>query len=263
MQRTDDLTFDEKDIPLKEDVSYLGETLGEAIKDLAGEDVFEDVEWIRKKTISLRESFDPEEEQKLKNFIKDKDTDRLFLILKAFSLYFQLINLAEDNHRIRRKRHYERISEGTQIRSIPWTIKQLKEQGASAEEVQDALNKLDIQLVFTSHPTEIKRKTIIDKLRWIAQELRNLDDDDLIPFEERVSESRIRAAVNSLWQTRDRREKRVQVLDEVDNTLIYFEQTIFRELPRLYRRMANALEDYYPDHDFEIPTFLTFGNWAG
>lgn len=263
LRRNDELTFDEKDIPLKDDVSYLGETLGDAIKELAGEDVFEDVEWIRKRTIQLREEFDEEVEQELLDFIEDKSTNRLFKVLKAFSLYFQLINLAEDNHRIRRKRHHERTTEGLQVRSIPWTIKKLKEDGADAEQIQEMLDELDIQLVFTSHPTEIKRKTIIDKLRWIAKELRNLDHDDIIPFERDMSESRIRSAVNSLWQTRDRREKRVQVLDEVENTLIYFDQTLFRELPRLYRRMANALEEYYPDHDFDLSTFLQFGNWAG
>lgn len=263
MRRTDDLIFEEKDVPLKEDVSYLGESLGESIKQLAGEDVFEDVEWIRKKTISLREDFDEDEEKELLNFLEKKSTRRLSLILKAFSLYFQLINLAEDNHRIRRKRHYERISEGLQVRSIPWMIQQLKEKGVSAEEVQQTLDQLLIQLVFTSHPTEIKRTTVIDKLRLVAEELRNLDDEHIVPFEKKVSQSRIFSTINSLWQSRDRRERRVQVLDEVDNNLIYFRQTLFQELPRLYRRLSDALEQYYPDYDFELTSFLEFGSWAG
>ncbi len=263
MTRSERVEFSEKDLPLRDDVSFLGSTLGEAIRSLAGEDVFEDVEWIRQRTISLREDFDEEEESELQDFLADRTTRRLFEILKAFSLYFQLINLAEDNHRIRRKRHYERVSGGVQARSIPWAIEQLKEQNADPEHVQAILDRLDIRLVFTSHPTEIKRKTIIDKLRWIAGELRDLDSDDLIPFEEQLSRERIRAAVQSLWQTRDRRERRVHVLDEVDGILLYFRQTLFDELPRLYRRIQNALDDQFPEHEFDLPMFLRFGSWSG
>ncbi len=263
MQRSEELTFDEKDRPLREEVNHLGETLGETIKDLAGEEVFEDVEWIRQKCIQLRESFSEAEEQELRSFIEKRSTDRLFEILKAFSLYFQLINLAEDNHRIRRNREYERDEDQDQVHSLPWLVKQLKERGVSAERVQEILNTLEICPVFTSHPTEIKRKTVIDKLEFIANQLRYLDNTSPTPFEEEISELRIKTSVNSLWQTRFRQERRVRVMEEVESNLHYFDRTLLEETPKLYRRLERALNRTYPEYDFDLPMFLKFGSWAG
>jgi len=263
MERAEELTFDEKDLPLREEVNYLGRSLGETIKDLAGEDVFEDVEWIRKKCIRLREEFSEEEEEELRSFIEQRDTDRLFDILKAFSLYFQLINLAEDNHRIRRNRAYERDREEEQRHSLPWVVRRMKEKGVSAEEMQSILHDLDISLVFTSHPTEIKRKTVIDKLEYIANELRDLDSTRPTPFERDVSDLKIKTSINSLWQTRFRQERRVRVLEEVKSTLYYFDRTLLEETPKLYRRLDRALRQAYPEHDFDLPMFLRFGSWSG
>lgn len=263
MQRSEELTFDEKDKPLRDEVNYLGKTLGETIRDLAGEEVLEDVEWIRQKCIQLRESFSEEDEQELRSFIEERSTDRLFEILKAFSLYFQLINLAEDNHRIRRNREYERNDEHEQQHSLPWLVKQLKDREVSAERVQEILNDLEICPVFTAHPTEIKRKTVIDKLEFIANQLRYLDNASPTPFEEEVSELRIKTSVNSLWQTRFRQESRVRVMEEVESILNYFDRTLLEETPKLYRRLERALNSAYPDHDFDIPMFLKFGSWAG
>ncbi|MGJ3241813.1 MAG: phosphoenolpyruvate carboxylase [Opitutales bacterium] len=263
LRRTGKPAFEEKAIPLKQDVRYLGETLGQTIRELEGEEVFEAVEWIRQRAIALREDYNEQAEQELLTFLAELPSHRLFVILKAFALYFQLINLAEDNHRIRRKRHYERETGGKQPRSVPWTIEKLKKDGVGANAIQQMLDHLDIQLVFTSHPTEIKRKTVIAQLRWIAEELRELDRQDLIPVERDRAEAGIRAAVNALWQTRDRREKKVEVLDEVDGTLIYFDETLFHEIPQLFRQMSDALATHYPDHTFRLPSFFRFGSWSG
>lgn len=258
-----DLDFPPKDRPLREDVSQLGSMLGHSIRTLAGEDVYRDVEHIRKIAIELRQDYDRETHESLLSFIDGKSTERLLKILKAFSLYFQLSNIAEDNHRIRRNRETELDTESLQERSIPWCIKQLHDRGTPPEAVQDLLERLDIRLVFTSHPTEIKRKNIIEKLRILADELADRDRGSQTPFERKESETRIQAVINALWQTRDRRDHPVQVIDEVDNILLYFTETVIEVLPELYRRIDSALDRYYPDYDFDVPTFLRFGSWAG
>ncbi|MFB6345225.1 MAG: phosphoenolpyruvate carboxylase [bacterium] len=257
------LEFPDKDEPLREDVSFLGESLGESIRTLAGDEVYQDVEHIRQQCIELREEYNQTTHDELLDFIRDKSTERLLKILKAFSLYFQLINIAEDNHRIRRNRSAEMDPSQPHDRSLPWLIKTLRQEDTPPKRVQELLNRLDIQLVFTSHPTEIKRKNIINKLRLLADELFRRDNVQLTPFEKKQSDRSIQSVINSLWQTRDRRTQAVEVLDEVDNILLYFSETVFDVVPELHRRLESALSEYYPGYDFELPNFLRFGSWAG
>lgn len=249
-----------KDEPLREDVNFLGESLGDAIRSLAGPDVFEDVEELRKLAIRRRRGEDLSET--IDEFLEARSTERLLKILKAFSLYFQLINLAEDNHRIRRNRRKEQRDQPRK-RSLREAVRRLHERGLSAGEVQERLSTVDLRLVFTSHPTEIKRRNIIEKLRKLSEHLRRRDDDrEGLTRAGRRGDS-VQSLVNALWLTRDRRDHSVRVLDEVDNILLYFEKTILTVLPRLYRELHEVLREYYPDHEFEVSPVLRFGSWAG
>lgn len=254
------VNFGPEDRPLRDEVSRLGELLGNTIRRRAGEDVFRDVEWLRRRAIEGRKNGNVPVDT-LRDRLKDRSPDHLGDVLRAFVLYFQLINLAEDNHRVRRRRAHEREGEFGP-RDIEGTIADLARSGVDAEEMGTLLNRLDVEPVMTAHPTEIKRRTIIHHLRSAADLLRD-DRNPQTPFESRDDRERFQATMNALWETELRRGDDVTVMDEVNNVLMYFERTLFEVVPSFYRRLEAALQEHYPDAKPDVPSFLHFGSWAG
>ncbi|MSP14329.1 MAG: phosphoenolpyruvate carboxylase [Chloroflexi bacterium] len=248
---------------LSQDIHLLGDVLGEVIISQEGPQIFELEESIRALTKAVRSGQEASETELL-SLTAGLDSTSAFPILKAFTKYFQLVNLAEEHHRLRilrsrEKQEYPRPRRESILEVVGW----LRDRGLSGAEVQKLLQGLAIRLVFTAHPTEAKRRTVLRKLRQIGSILYNLELQDLLPRERQNQREAIRELVLALWQTDETHPRRPTVLEEVINGLYYFEYSLFRILPQLYAEIEQALHEVYPAEQFTVPSFLTFGSWIG
>ncbi|MCS6860400.1 MAG: phosphoenolpyruvate carboxylase [Abditibacteriales bacterium] len=250
--------------PLSQDIHLLGDTLGEVLLHLEGQPVFAVEEQLRATAKRLRRNFSPADARRLERLARRLDVDTATKVLRAFTIYFQLVNEAEQKEIVRVNRERE-LRAGRQPRpeSITEAIHQFKRNGVTAEEVQSLLDRLRIQPVLTAHPTEAKRRTVLEKLKRIAELLDALDANQLLPIEQKRLTHEIRSHVTTLWQTDEVRATPLTVLDEVENGLFFFDQTIFDLVPLLHEQMQEALARYYPHHAFRVPPFLRFGSWVG
>jgi phosphoenolpyruvate carboxylase len=190
----------------------------------------------------------------------------MLALSKAFTTYFQLVNLAEEQQRVHvlREREYRAHQQNVPMgETISHAIQRLHQEGLSADDVQKLLNELFIAPVFTAHPTESKRRTILLKLKQIADALNALNYQTLLPAEEESIVQEIRENIVLLWQSDESRDRRPTVLDEVREGLFYFEATLFQLVPRIYDELERALGQFYPDVTFTIPPFLRYGSWIG
>ncbi|MEX1015646.1 MAG: phosphoenolpyruvate carboxylase [Phycisphaeraceae bacterium] len=250
------------DQPLRRDVRMLGYELGHVLRRHAAEGLYDLVERIR--LVSKRRRLgDPAADERLRQTIASLDENQLGELIRALACFFDLTNLAEDRHRIRVLRQRERaLAPAPQAESIGAAIESLKAQGLDAPAVQAMLDKLDIELVFTAHPTEAKRRTVRNTLNRLRDDLVELDRTDLLPREREALLSRIRADLDCLWETDTLRPRKPTVLEEVERS-IFVADSVWRIGPRLYRAMRDALARAYPDHAFRLPVFLHFGTWIG
>jgi phosphoenolpyruvate carboxylase len=245
---------------LRRDVHALGEKLGEAIAALEGAPALTLVEDIRKLARGRR-SNDPPTEQALSDTVVTLDLQQIETVVRAFTVFFDLANLAEDRQRVRILRRREKEQQvGSE--SIAAAIAELKRSGFHADQVQEALDRLSIELVFTAHPSEAKRRAIRAKLRRMREYIRELDREDLIPRERGEMEDRLRTELTILWQTEFLRPRRPTVLEEVDRCLSLAPR-IWSVVPWIYESLRNALEVNYPGQTFKLPVFLKFGSWVG
>lgn len=249
---------------LSRDIHLLGDTLGAILHALEGAEIFEMEERIRLLAKRWRGEGDPSTFATLAQVCASLSPEQAYPILKAFTTYFHLVNLAEEHHRVRvlRKRAAQAPQRPLKD-SIAEAVIYLRDRGLSAEEMQRLLNHLQIELVFTAHPTESKRRSIMEKLRAISQALYRLETEHLLPHERDEVLSEIRTQVALLWLTDEVRARRPEVMDEVKNGLWYFTETLFQVVPEVYRALRRALEQAYPGSPFDIPPFLKFGSWIG
>lgn len=253
-----------KDEPLRRDVKFLGKILGDVLIMQEGEALFQHVERIRESTKELRSTFGPQVLRDAKAQISSLTPEMRKNVIRAFAIYFQLVNIAEQHHRVRRNRHYRRSPKGeVQPFSIESAIKRLKEKGASVAQVQETLSHLALELTITAHPTEAVRRTILDIHQRIAQDLMLLDDPQLTEARQEQIRERLIGEVHTLWQSDELRERKPTVLDEVRNGLFYVDETLFDVLPVVYQELERCLQQYYPDTNWQVPTFLRFGSWIG
>ena len=247
---------------LRRDVRLLGDMLGEVIRELAGADALEKVEEIRKISRERR-SGSTETECQLTKLIAALDEPAARIITRAFSIFFDLANLAEDRHRVRilRFREKERYPQ-PRSESIGESILKMRDAGFSAAEIQSSLDRLAIELVFTAHPSEAKRRTLRVKLRRMRQALEELDRTDLLPRERLKFENRLRTELAILWQSEFLRPSRPTVLQEVRRGLTIAPR-LWEVVPGIYGDLRRALKNYFPGHEFHIPVFLQFGSWIG
>ncbi|MES1254555.1 MAG: phosphoenolpyruvate carboxylase [Acidobacteriota bacterium] len=245
---------------LKRDVHMLGDKLGEAITALAGAPALALVEDIRKRARSRRAG-EPGAEQALAQAVAALDEREIQTVVKAFTVFFDLSNLAEDRHRIRVLRERER-TERIIGESIGAAIATLREAGFTPVRLQEALDRLSIDLVFTAHPSEAKRRAIRAKLRRMRRCIEELDRADLIPRERRDLETRLRTELTVLWQSEFLRPARPTVADEVDRCLSIVSR-VWDVVPHIYDALRRALESTYPGSAFTVPPFLRFGSWVG
>ncbi|MCW3061048.1 MAG: Phosphoenolpyruvate carboxylase [Capsulimonas sp.] len=247
------------------DVRTLGNALGNVLREQGGDALYERVEKIRALTKEARRNpgTDPAERE-LDELFDGMDFATALPVLKAFTTFFQLINLAElkEIARVNRRRSAE-ASDAPRRESIREAVQALKDAGTNVAQMESLVRTLSIQLVFTAHPTESKRRSVQQKLHRLSEVLTRQEDPLLSHSEAQSLEAEIAAEVEILWQTDEVRQRRLSVLDEARNVLFYFSQTLIRVTPRIYDDLRTALAEYYPGETFDIPTFLEYGSWIG
>ena len=262
------------DSRLRWTVRQLGNVLGETVVEQEGQAIFDLVEELRRLTRAQRQGDQNAGTQieRLTTRLVD-DLDGTLGVLKAFTSYFQLVNLAEEQQRVRvvRQRAARAEENGRPMpETIQAAVKRLRTAGTPAQEMRRLLDEMLIKPVFTAHPTEAKRRTILLKLLDLSRLLRELDDHVLLPSEKTRTWEQIREIVVSLWQSDVNRERRPDVLDEVREGLYFFDTTLFDLLPDIYLELQLSLQKEYPDDDDGVedpsgrpPTFLRYGSWIG
>ncbi len=254
--------------PLVEDIRLLGRILGDEIREQEGPAAFELIEKIRTLSVAFRRDADHEADKALKRLLKGLSGDQTVSVIRAFTYFSHLANLAEDRHHIRRRAIHERAGD-TQEGSLDVALSRLRWAGIAPKAISATLAQSYVSPVLTAHPTEVQRKSILDAERNIAQLLAERDEikmrgaffdtrkDALTARELAANETQMRARVTQLWQTRLLRFNKLTVADEIENALSYYESTFLREIPKLYANLEQLLGNQ-PVH-----SFLRMGQWIG
>jgi phosphoenolpyruvate carboxylase len=244
------------------DVRLLGDILGETIREQAGDAAFATVEGLRKAAIALRAGELEGGREAFARRFASLELEGLERVARAFTRYFHLINAAEEQERIRVLRQRDRAGAPPEG-SIAAAIDELEASGTTPDSVRELLGRLLVMPVLTAHPTEARRRTVLDHLGEVSWALDRLDDARLGARErERVLAS-LREAVLALHATEDARTSRPTPLDEVHALVHVFERTLLEETPAIYRELEDALARVWPDEKFEVGTFLRWGSWVG
>ncbi len=248
---------------LDEDIRLLGDLLEEAIEQASGSSVFA----LEERAQSLAESFRTGQEEagdELAALAGDVSLDDAEALIRAFTKYFQLVNLAEDNDRVRRLRSNEaEAAPGPRPGSLREAVHILRERGLDARGLQELLSGAEVTLVLTAHPTEARRRRTVEKLMRIFAGIRDLDERSLPPDEEHATRELLAAAIQELWSSDDARAVAPTVRDEVLGGLAYFPATLVHVVPRVYRELEAALAEEYPEDAITVPSLLSFGSWIG
>jgi phosphoenolpyruvate carboxylase len=253
-----------KDLPLRRDVRFLGMLLGKVLVEQEGERLFKIVEQLRRLFIQYREQPGHQGLSEAHKIISALTVDDAYRVTKAFAIYFELTNLAETNHRKRRRRAATSRADGPpQAGSFRGTLVRLKESGLSPDALTKALHQVQVTPVFTAHPTEVTRRTVLLKRRRIARCLELLDNLPLSAADAENYEQQILTEITALWQTDEVRLKRPTVNDEIHMGLDYFPMILFDTVPRLYAELEDSIRDVYPASARNLPDLLRFGSWIG
>jgi phosphoenolpyruvate carboxylase len=250
---------------LKAEIHRLGMALGSVIRQIEGPAIYEVVERLRKAAQDARAG-EPASDKQLESEVARLDLHEAYEVAMAFTTYFELVNIAEENFRIHRLRErraaVRRNPQAPPMReSLDAALAELRRRGVTVGQLQSILDRLQIELVVTAHPTEPKRRTMLTKLARLARQLRH----DTAPAEHRVTALDpfgLEREITSLWLTDRSRTNRPEVLDEVRSALWYFETALYDTVPLLEQELEQALARHYPGA--QAPTrWLTFGSWVG
>ena len=261
-------TKENSEIPLTEDIRLLGKILGDVVREQDGDAVYGLVEQIRKLSVSFHRDENQKANQELTRLLKGLSSDSAMKVLRAFTYFSHLANLAEDRHHIRRRVAYERMG-SYQDGSIPVAMKKLHAAGVTSKMISKTLEQSLISPVLTAHPTEVQRTSILEAERDIANLLtardqikesskaNNPQKDALLNKELKANEEQICARVLQLWHTRLLRFTKLTVADEIENALTYYETTFLREIPKIYAQLEDSLAGN------AVASFLKMGQWIG
>lgn len=250
------------DAPLHRDIRILGDLLGEVLVEQCGIDVFNHVEHIRKASKAFRQDPSDTSRQSLQSAVDTVPGEIRSDVIHAFSVYFQLVNLAEQNHRLRRRRAYER-SDQLQRGTFQEALTTLKSRAMTAEDAAELLDEVSMELILTAHPTEALRRSVLDKHTRIASCLERMDDPRSTELELSRMRDAIRTEIIALWQTRSVRKERISVIDEVRNGLYFLDQILFDVLPKVHQKLEQAVETTYEGSNMQVPSLIRFGSWMG
>lgn len=255
------IVFATPDIPLRDDVRRLGALVGDLLAEQVSTQFFDDVEQVRTRAIARRESDAPLSD--LNDALTGLPPERAEAMVRAFSTYFQVVNIAERVHRIRRRRDYQRAGTAApQPDGLQDALLNLKAQGVTLTELAQWLPRIDIEPVFTAHPTEAVRRALLEKEQLMVASLVDNLDGQRTPGEAAADAARFRMALTASWQTTDSSPVRPTVDDEREHVGFYLVQVLYRVIPVLYESLQQALLDTYGE-DLPLPRLLRFGTWVG
>jgi phosphoenolpyruvate carboxylase len=255
----------DKDAPLKDDIRLLGRLLGDVLRDQEGDDVFALVETIRQTAVRFRREADASAAEELDGMLKKLTREQTISVVRAFSYFSHLANIAEDQHHIRRRRAHLLAGSAPQQGSIAYALGKLKLAGVGQETVATFFQEALIAPVLTAHPTEVQRKSILDAEHDIARLLAERDLP-LTPKERVANMNLLHARITTLWQTRMLRYSKLTVSDEIENALSYYRITFLRELPGLYDDIDDELAAQYPGlatDGAQNNCYVQMGSWIG
>jgi phosphoenolpyruvate carboxylase len=246
------------------DIRLLGDMLGQVIRQVAGQEAFDLEEEVRAACKALRTSHSVAEARRLRQQLEPLSLPELRTLIRAFTVFFDLVNLAEQRARARVLRHRASSAHPRPPgESIEEALRQLRERGVTADALAAVLPEALVCPVFTAHPSEARRRTVLEKLWRIAAEMDRLERQELLPAEQEASRAAIFSEIEALWQSDLVRVLRPTVLDEVRQGLEVVEGALFEVVPRLYRELRRALTAVYPEVPGPVPALLRFGSWIG
>ena len=257
----------DKDLPLRNDIRLLGRLLGETVREQEGDDVFAIIERIRQTSVQLNQGAEPDAASvkriELESILNDLPRDTMISVVRAYSYFLHLANIAEDQHHIRRRRAHGLIGSTARDGSLIHAFDRIKEAGVPAKRIRDFFDHALVSPVLTAHPTEISRKCILQCQREISELLEQRDRMQLTPDEQEDNDFTLRSAILRLWRTRMLRPNRLAVVDEIKNGISFYDDTFFSELPRLYGQLQDLLNKRYPEENWKLPAFFKVGSWIG
>ncbi|WP_440224253.1 phosphoenolpyruvate carboxylase [Dokdonella sp. MW10] len=249
----------ETDQPLRDDVNRVGSLVGDIIAEQEGQPFLDEVERIRIAAIHRRETGAATAE--LERELTGADVAHASALVRAFSTYFQAVNVAERVHRIRRRRAYEMSGAAAQPGSLRDVLARLRDDGVSAQDVAACLSRLRIEPVFTAHPTEAVRRALLEKEHEVVRALVADIDGSRTPVERRADLERMRLALTAAWQTAELALEKPTVADELEHVGFYLTDVLYRVVPVFYEVFADALAEAGDAPD--LPAVLGFGTWVG
>lgn len=251
-----------KDVPLRDDIRLLGRILGDTLREQEGEATFALIESVRRAAVRFRKSQDDRDRDQLEQLLDALSPEETLLVVRAFSYFSQLSNIAEDLHHNRRRRAHLKAGSPPQEGSVQLVLEHIQEKKLGLAEVQAFFDKALISPVLTAHPTEVQRKSILNCQLVISKLLADRDRLDMTPEELEYNEEALHRFVLILWSTRMLRTSKLSVQDEVNNGLSFYDYTFLRELPKLYSGLEKQLESRFGQR-IALPPFLRVGSWIG
>ena len=254
----------EKDLPLRDDIRLLGRLLGDTVREQEGASIYDIVEQIRQTSIRFHRDNNAPARDELEAILDGLTPTQTIQIVRAFSHFSHLANIAEDQHHIRRTRAHAIAGSAPRVGSLAYAFDHARKMGVGVPELQAFFNSAHISPVLTAHPTEVRRKSTLNRELGIAELLNRRDRMVATPEEKDALEERLRRDIVTLWQTNLLRETKLTVLDEVLNGLSYYDYTFLRELPRLHSMLEDRLQALDPaGAAHEIESFIKIGSWIG
>ncbi len=256
-------TSPDKDLPLKEDIRFLGRLLGDTVREQQGQETFDIVETIRKNSISYLRDGDETAKQELNSLLDSLTPSQTVDVVRAFGYFSHLANMAEDQHHLRRTRHHELAKSPHRDGSLELAIERVVKEGATRDSLVDFFNDANLRAVLTAHPTEVRRQSTMAREIAMTDLLSKRDREGWTEDERQDIEDKLKRAVLILWQTNLIRQTKLTVLDEVSNALSYYDYTFFKELPKLYHRIESLIGDIDGTNAPTIKSFMKIGAWIG
>src|SRR5665213_2978530 len=257
--RGEDIAALEEDARLRNDIRLLGRILGDTVRDQEGADVFDLVERIRQTSIRFHRDEDRLARRELETILDSMSTSETVRIVRAYSYFSHLANIAEDQNNIRQMRARGGLRSGT----LAETLAHAREAGFSAADLRAFFKEALVSPVLTAHPTEVRRKSTIDREMEIAALLDRRERVQLTPEELAASDEELRREVLTLWQTNLLRRTKLTVLDEVANGLSFYDYTFLHEVPRLHCSLEDRLNEGEGAARGDLASFLRMGSWIG
>ena len=248
---------------LRKDVRFLTTLLGDTVREQEGEGLFQVVERIRHLAREIRANPGKAPLREMERAIRSLTLEEAYKVARAFTIFFQLVNIAEEAQRIRRIREHEAVSPSSLDMSIGKLFRDIARAGVGATFIKGLLKRVRLGLVLTAHPTEAKRRSVLNHLLYTSDHLARLESERLTPAERSQMVEEIKGRLEILWQTRETRRHKVGVIDEVKNILFYFQRTILELVPQLHLRILQEFRAHYPGDHLDLSQIIRFSSWAG